>query len=202
MNRVRFQWFAGGLVLALGIAGCDENDLVSLRIRVNEDGSGTLVTSALANPAGPGAVEQGGRGVAWRDRLSLECASGAFDSIGKLAVEDLVFSSSGGGESSHSIEIALPCGPEAKWLRTFVPLSVDERKRLAPLFDPTGNVKSIGAKIKIVIDLPVAPTAHGVLPIVNGVKESVDGQEATLLVPVDTALASTRSMTWQLTWRK
>jgi hypothetical protein len=51
-------------LLAL-LPGCDENDAVSVRIRMRDDGSGTLTTSGLLVPAEPTRVESATQSVAF-----------------------------------------------------------------------------------------------------------------------------------------
>ncbi|MBI3845605.1 MAG: hypothetical protein HY292_13300 [Planctomycetes bacterium] len=187
--------------LVLGISACDANDLVSLRIRLKDDFSGTVVTSSLATPlAGP--VDQASRGVAWKDRLAVIGTAGSFDDVSKLAIDDVTFASGKTPDGTSYLSITLPFGPASRWARTLVPMTSEERTRIAPIFDPTGEVKTLAAKIKFEIELPAAPTAHGVSPPVTGVKEEVEDNKATLLVPVDAVLGTSRTMTWQLTWRK
>ena len=187
--------------LVLAISSCDANDIVSLRIRLKDDFSGTLVSSSLATPP-PGAVDQATRGVAWKDHLAVIGTSGAFDDVSKLVIDDVTFAGGKTPEGTSYLSVTLPCGAASRWARTLVPMATEERTRLAPIFDPTGELKTLAPKIKLQIELPAAPTAHGVSPTVNGVKEEVEDNKATLLVPVDVVLGTNRTMTWQLTWRK
>ena len=187
--------------VVLALVGCDESDLVSIRIRLNKDYSGTLVTSGLMIPAEPSALERASHGVAWRDRLQVIGASGAFDNVAKLSIEDIVFSCGGGSDGPSYVTINVPRGPQARWVRALAPLSLDERKRATEIFDPTGKVKELGSLVKLQIDFPGPVIAHGVSPSPTGCKEEAEEARATLVVSVETALSQGGVLVWQLTWR-
>ncbi len=55
MMKTRFKALI--LSLPLVLTGCDENDAVSIQVRLKDDGSGTFTVSGMVLPTEPARVE-------------------------------------------------------------------------------------------------------------------------------------------------
>lgn len=77
------------LISMLLFTGCSESDIVSVRIQLNTDLSGTITTSSLQVPSAGGALERRSSGVNWNNRLNVVIAASAFSNLGELRLEDI-----------------------------------------------------------------------------------------------------------------
>ena len=188
-----------GLCLLPCLATCGEEDLTSVRIKVNADHSGTITVSSVAVPARIG-VEQGTTGVIWTDRVGVMAAAGSFDSISKLAVGDISFDVEVTDHGMVTMEVMLPLGAAVEWKKLITPMSPDQRAESARAFDPDRRIRSLGSTFKMVIELPSEVVATGITPHLLGTTTSSEDEKAELLVTVDTALAGRGSLRWHLTW--
>jgi hypothetical protein len=199
MNLARFLFLAP---LVLLLAGCDENDAVSIRIRLKEDGTGTMTTSGLLVPPDATRIEGKTQGVTYEKRVQVSGATGHFAALAGVAVADIVFSGGEGEGGFRFVKITLPQGAAAQWPDAFVPL--DERTRLdaAGAIDPSGKSKDIGANLKIEIELPAPVVGNGATGKVRGTKNTVEGSIATLIVPIQGSRQANEPLVWHLTWQK
>ena len=185
------------------LTACDESDSCSLRLVVKPDLSGTVTASGIGVPSEPLPVEQASQGAAWQSRGQIVVVSGSFGDLEKepLRLGDLVVSAARLGDKAL-LEVALPRGPEVAWPGLLAPPGEDERSALRTLFDPKGETKELGAVVKIVLDLPAEPTAHGLSMTFRGLEEAVDGRTATLVVPLALVRTSepARPLVWHLTF--
>jgi hypothetical protein len=196
------RFAALALTLAALMNGCDETDLVAVRLWVEPDLSGRLATSSVSipEPGRPPAVRAAG--VAWKERLDVASAVGDFGSLAELQVEDIVFRAGQAGERLVWIEVELPRGPDARWPRALVPLSQDERRGVAQAVDPSGRLKEVGGTVKLEIHLPSRVIGHGMNTRPRGAKEKAEGEIATLLVPIERALVDEEPLLWHVTWER
>lgn len=200
---MRHRWITLLLVLcASALAGCDETDVVSIRIHLRDDLAGTVTTSALAQPTVEGAIQSQSQGAAWDSRVDVACAAGRFESLSALKLADLAFHAGEADEGLCFLKLALPRGEKALWPRALVPLSSDERSRASSAIDPSGKTKNVGSVIKIEIELPKPVVSSGLTGKTRGTKATHEGAVATLVVPLDTALSDGESIVWHLTWQK
>ena len=190
------------LALALLLGACDETDVVAVRVQVREDMSGTVRTSGLLIPASDGPVQQATEGATWDSRVELVCATGTFDDLAKLKIADITFGSGQGGEGIGFARVVIPRGPDVRWPKTFVPLTSEERKEVAGAIDPTGKSDSVGATLKIELELPSAVIGNGLIGKIRGTKTTADGSLATLVVPLDAMTTAGDPLTWHLTWQR
>src|SRR5437016_4177811 len=93
------------LALLVPLAACDESDAVSVHVRLRDDFSGTITTSALAVPAGPNRIESASSGATFDDRAEVAAASGRFAALNGLKVGDIAFSAGEAGEGFHFIKV-------------------------------------------------------------------------------------------------
>ena len=146
--------------------------------------------------------EQGMKGATWTDRVGVVAATGSFDSISRLAIGDISFDVEVNDHGMVSMEVVIPLGAAVQWPQLVAPMSPDQRAESARAFDPDGRIKALGSTFKLLIDLPSDVVATGITPHLLGVTASSEGDEAKLLVSVDTALAAHGSLRWHVTWMR
>jgi hypothetical protein len=190
------------LALPFVLSGCDENDAVSIQVKLKDDGSGTLTVSGMLLPAEPSKVEAASQGVQFDRRVELSAASGRFTALTGATVADITFNSGEGEGGFRFVKVVVPQGAGAQWPDAFVPF--DERARLdaAGALDPSGKSKDIGSNLKVVIELPAPAIGNGVTGKVRATKASIEGSTATLIVPIQNSRAGTEPLVWHLTWQK
>jgi hypothetical protein len=188
--------------LPLVLSGCDENDAVSIQVRMKDDGSGTFTVSGMVIPTEPARVETASKGVTFDRRVELSAATGRFTALTGTSVSDITFSSGEGEGGFRFVKVVLAQGAASHWQDIFVPF--DERARLdaAGALDPSGKSKDIGSNLKVVIELPAPAIGNGVTGKVRGTKATVEGGTATLIVPIQGSRAGTEPLVWHLTWQK
>lgn len=186
-------------LLAL-LTGCDEDNAVSVRLRLSQDLSGTIITSGLAQSSGPGAVEQATVGASFDRQVALRGAKGRFPALDGLKVGDLVFSGSVPEAGLRSCRVEVPTGPEAVWPSLFVPLTEAERRSATEAFEVAGKSRDVGRTFKIEIELPSSVVSNGATGKVRGTKNTSDGAIATLIVPIEAAREGKEPLVWHITW--
>jgi hypothetical protein len=190
------------LALSAVLSACDESDAVAVRIHVRPDFSGTLTASALERPAEGARAPLETRGVGWTSRVDLRCATGDFARLSEVGLSDATLSAGEGQGGLCFLRLSLPRGPEVHWARELVPLSAAERKDASAAFDPSGQATEVGSSVKFEITLPSDAIGNGVTPRPRGTKVKGEGHVATLIVPIETALAPGEPIVWHLTWQK
>lgn len=187
------------LFFLLLAGACSDADVIAVRLDVHTDLSGTIVASSLRMPEAPNAAEESFRGVQWSDRAVLACQRGKFSDLRMLMLEDLRFRVSL-GEEMPRLRVVLPRGPDARWYKVLAPTR-DQRRRVAETFDPNNALRDPAGAIKIEIKLPGQVIASGVAPRGRGVAADQAKNTATLIVPVDAALAEGEPLLWDVSWR-
>ena len=193
---------AAALALSILLSACDESDAVAVRIHVRPDLSGTFTASALERPAEGARTPIEAKGVNWKSRVDLRCATGDFAKLSEVAMSDIALSA---GETEGGlcfVRLSLPRGPEVHWARELVPLSAAERKQATAAIDTSGTATEVGSTIKFEITLPSDAVGNGVTPRPRGTKVKAEGGVATLIVPVEIALSPGDPIVWHLTWQK
>jgi hypothetical protein len=193
--------------------GCDESDVVAIRVRMEDHTRGSLVVNSLEVPTQAGPVEAASSGVAWEHRVNLVCASGQFDDVTKLEVEDITFSGGSTGQDSGFLQIRLPTGSAARWPGTVAAAEPKKLNEATKAFAPPRTLK-IGKTLKIVVELPGRVVAQGTKPDLQQIKTSLDDLEgaknraraadrvATLVVPLEFAREDRGMVVWHLMWHK
>jgi hypothetical protein len=194
--------FLLSLALSALLSACDETDAVAVRIQVRPDFSGSVTASALERPAEGARAPLETKGVTWKSRVDLRCATGEFARLSELVLSDATLSAGEGEGGLCFLRLSLPRGPETHWARELVPLDAAERKQATLAFDPSKKSSEIGSTVKFEITLPANPIGNGVSPRPRGTKASADSNVATLIVPVETALTPGDPIVWHLTWQK
>jgi len=190
------------LALSAVLTACDESDAAAVRLQVRPDFSGKLTTSALGLPAEGVRAPLEVKGVEWKSRVELHCATGEFARLSEVVISDATLSAGVAEGGLCFLRLSLPRGPEIHWARELVPLNASERKDASAAFDPTGQATEVGATVKFEFTLPSDVIGNGVTPRPRGTKAKGDANVATLIVPVETALAPGDPIVWHLTWQK
>ena len=188
-----------GLSLLPWLAACGEEDLTSVRIKLNSDLSGTITASSVAVPERTG-IEAGMTGVAWTDRVGVTAVAGSFDSLSQLVIGDITFNVDVSDQGMVTMDVLVPMGPSVEWAKVIAPMSAEQRAESARAFDPERRIKALGSSFKIHIELPSEVVATGIKPNLLGMASGSEGSEAELVVEIDTALAAHGSLRWLVTW--
>lgn len=189
-------------VAPLLLAACDENDAVSVKVRLKDDGTGTFTVSGMILPTDPSRVEGATAGVGFDKRVVLSAATGRFTTLTGVTVSDIGFVAGEGEGGFRFVKITVPQGTASQWPGVFVPF--DERARLdaAGALDPSGKAKDVGQNLKIEVELPAPAVGNGVTGKVRGTKASIEGTTATLVVPIQASRGAGEPLVWHLTWQK
>ncbi len=188
------------LAITLALPGCDDTDAASVRIVLKPDFSGEVRTTTLVIPADARPPAGATSGITWDARADLASSAGAFANLADVHIEDMAFVCGRTPDGLAYVKVTLPRGKAAKWPGALTTLSSDSRANAAKRLAPDAKDSTIGAKIKVQIDLPARPASHGLVSLVHGVDESADRTRAVLLVPVDVATAEGEPLVWHLTW--
>lgn len=184
------------------LSGCDETDAAAVRLKLANDLSGTLTTSALELPAAGGAVGERTQGIEWTSHVSMVCSAGSFAKLADVKLFDVAISAQVNADGLSYLHITLPRGEAAAWARALVPLSAEDRKKSAAAFDPSGKSDQVGATVKFEISLPSNVIGNGLQGRTRGVKVSAENEVATLIVPLETALTAGEPLVWHVTWEQ
>ncbi len=204
-THVRIAFLA---LLTLMLAACSGEQLVGIHITLNEDGSGTVTTRALVEPAVPSPIEKATEGADWTPaaqdevvRAAVVATRGRFERLDALRFGDggLHFATNLGGEQ-HSLRVYLHRARDAAWVKAFAP-DAKTRKDMARIYDPSGSAREIGGIIRVEIELPGEVVASSVHPTARGVEADRERKRAFLLLPVRTMLTNGEEMVWDVTWR-
>jgi hypothetical protein len=186
----------------LPAAGCGEQDLTSIRLSLNDDGSGRITVVSVEAPDQGFAVEGASSGVSWSRRVSVNASAGEFSDATALEVADIDFHWGVGDEGMGRLKVVVPLGSERRWVRTIAPITENQRTELAETFDPTGAVKTVGASVRIVVELPGNVVSSGAVPARGGTAASHKKNTATLTVPVDFKAPHREAIVWHITWQQ
>lgn len=184
------------------LAACDEEDVVSVRVKLREDLSGTVVTSGLVPATEPSALERTVEGATFEGRTQIAASSGRFAQVGALRVSDVEFSAGEGEGGFRYLQIKVPQGAASLWPDVFVPISEDDRVRALGALDPSGQAKDAGSYLKIEIECPSKVVSSGLVGKVKGTKSTTDGSTATLILPIQASKSAPDSLVWHLTWQR
>ena len=192
-------WTVAACLLA---AGCAAEDLTSIRLTVGPDGSGSITIVSVEAPSDPTAVENATSGVEWGDRVTVKASAGEFTSLSSVRVAGISFNRSVSDDGVGILNVVLPLKPDRPWARTLAPIPEDKRAALAEMYDPDGELRSIGASLMIVVTLPGDVVTQGTIPDKRGIEGSQKKDTATLIVPVDVIAPCYESISWHVTWQQ
>jgi len=190
------------LVTCACLAACFESsEATSVRIEVLPDLSGTIHVRAVAVPE-TAVAEVPSDGIDWSDRVALVASAGSFTSLDGVALLGIDVAASTDEQGVTTVQFTLPRGPDAAWARALSPLEPDLRRTKAMTLEPDGDTRELGRRIAVRLLLPGPVLSHGVYPRGFGVSSEVDGNGATLLVPVDVAREGDAPYLWQVAWTR
>src|SRR5262245_60124285 len=189
-------------LLLLLAAACSESDVVTVRVTLAPDGSGTVSASSLSIPTEKLAFEGRTKGAEWTDRATLACAKGTFKSLAALEMADIRFSSGTTAEGSAYVRATFPAGSKAAWCGVFAP-PPDVQKKAAGTLDPTGRATSSGSMLKLEVEVPGQVVAVGHTPLeIRGITTDKTKDRAMIVVPIHRTLESgEKEIVFDMTWR-
>ncbi len=191
------------LLALLGFAACADSDVVSIRIQLAANGSGTVGLTALRPAPEPGPAERAASGAAWEERATLHASKGRFEKLGGLRVADIQFTLSETADGIPIVRATLPCGPSAQWPKILAP-SVEEQRKLSLTLDASGKTTTAGQVLKLELLVPGLVTGVGIAPEPRGFSTEKYRDRATLFVPIKQALAEGdgKQILFDVSWRK
>lgn len=187
------------LAALLLATACGDKAIAGAHFEVAADLSGTVTTTSFVLPEAADALESHTSGVAFAERAAVHGARGTFHSLSDVHIDDATCEAwSANGMSS--LRIKLPRGPEARWPLLFVP-TAEQRERVARAFSSHREIGSAAAHVTFTVDLPGPVVSNGVLPKGRGVQTDAGQRTATLVIPLDQALAAGDSYEWLVSWK-
>ncbi|MHC5023850.1 MAG: hypothetical protein ACYTGG_08050 [Planctomycetota bacterium] len=202
IRHLRSGRFAAAVLLCLLLGSCDETDLTSIRLTVAADGSGTIRMSTVAEPASAPVTEADSTGATWGQHVSVAASVGRFDDVTALRIADLQFHLEVNTRGMVMLEVIVPLGRDARWIRQLSPLTEAQRTGTARAFDPSGRTRSLGAYVKLEIEVPEDVVASELDTYVQAISPARDDRTATLIVPVDGGADRPDHVSWLITWRQ
>jgi len=185
-------------------AGCSEEDLNSMRITVDKDGSGTIVFLSTRVLDNAGAlVDNTVRGMDWGDKgIILTARKATFKKA-----EHLDFAGIKVELKKKSFRMTVPLGPDAVWPNILAP----EQKGADGV---RKSAREAGFKVsknptrsfKFVVKVPGKVLATGSHPKLSGGGNLLGGGQAEdtadLVLPVGKVLGSKeKTLLWEVTWK-
>ncbi len=154
----------------------------------------------MSKPDDSTAVENATSGVDWGDRVTVKVSAGKFTSLSSVSVAGISFNRSVDDADVWTLKVVLPLEPDRDWADTLASIPQDRREALAEVYDPDGKLRTIGASLKIVVELPGEVGSQSTIPDKRRIAGSYKSNTATLIVPVDVIGQPYRSITWNVTW--
>ncbi|HLQ38892.1 MAG TPA: hypothetical protein VK348_13870 [Planctomycetota bacterium] len=181
------------------LASCSDKEIVGLHLALAADGSGTLTTRTLLEPAQAGPAEAQTKGVVFESRAGLLLSQGKFTNVSELQFGELRCSGDVRNAERPNLRMRIPRAAEAAWVKALAP-GLELRRKLAKVLDPTGKKTEIAANVQFELHLPGNVVASGVLPAARGVEASHERDRAYLIVPLDTATEKGEELVWDVSW--
>ena len=199
MSRAFVKPLMGLVVCCLCMTGCGEEDLTSIAITLNADGSGTVRLAGLRVPTQPAAFEQHVQGVEFDDRgrVQFDASMGAFSNIESLNIGGITFSHMA-KDGSELLVVTVP-REGAAWAKMLAP-SERDRTAAAAAFAADGKMMRVGDTIKITITVPRDVLAANTAPYARGVSSKMKKNQAILLLPAEAAEHRGTPLKWHITW--
>jgi len=148
-----------------------------------------------------GPAEGRSAGVAWDARANLYCSQGRFTNLGEVKFgEGEVRFSVAMGEELPRLRVFVQRGPDVKWINALVP-DAENRKAMAPIYDPSGKTKSVADAVRIEVMVPGQVISSGVQPSGRGIEAVHERSRAYLVVPVRTAQEKGEELVWDISWK-
>jgi hypothetical protein len=198
----RLARLSAAVLLCVLLGSCDETDATSIRLTLAADGSGTVRISSVAVPEPRPLIETDSSGATWEHSVSVEASVGRFDDLAQLRLADLEFHRDVNDRGLVTLEVVVPVGRDARWVRQLSPMTPAERADTARAFDERGRTKALGGSVKLEIEVPQDIVSSELDTYVPAVSPSRRGRTATLILPVDGADQRPDQLSWIITWRR
>lgn len=181
------------------LPGCDEGDASSIKIEMNDTWGGSITASSVVLVPEAAPVQRDAAGAEWKQSGGIVMSTGTFADLAKLRIADITFAYGGTGDMPQVV-VTLPRGPGAKWPGA---LSVtDKGKREGAAAGLAALAPRIGSVLKVQMTVPkgqqVATAA--IVGKGKGLNSAFEKTSATLVVPVDLAMAEGPDLKWTITW--
>ncbi len=184
----------------LGLAACGDSGVATVRVVLDADLSGTVVTSNLAAPAAAGPLEASCNGIAWSERANLHCARGTFASVAELRVVDVTYAAGTTPAGFSYVQVTVPRGAAAQWPTALLPAEV-ERDRALRALDPHGELRGAAGNVLFEVEVPGELLGNQVTPQPRGTSVEHARRRCSLVVPVARAAAEGEPLVWLMTWK-
>ena len=161
---MRKALFAAALVLA----GCGEEDLSCVRLKVHGDGAWEILVSRIRLLDVPEDVARASDGLAWEgDSAAVELAGASFEDVDRVQFEGIRFRLEDRA-GSFRFTARIPSGAGARWPRLLSP--VEGRKELKRLAARAKELPDVGSGpfYKLQVELPGAVRRQSLEPDVGG----------------------------------
>ena len=188
------------VVLLLSAAACGGAGVAAVRVQLNADLSGTVVTSCLAIAETAGPLEPRCNGVEWGERANLFCARGRFTSIAELRVADVTYAAGTTPAGFSYVQVTVPRGAEAQWPAAMSPPG-EARGRALRAFDPDGAVRDAANNVMFELEVPGEVLGNQVTPSPRGTSVEHSRRRCTMVVPIDRATQGGEPLVWLVTWK-
>lgn len=186
---------------SLVVAGCDESDAASLRLKINKGASsGEIAASVLSSPGTPTAAEAlTSGGVTWGDRAAVTLSRGTFTDIAKLTFGEVHFKFTPTGSQSI-LEVFLPRGAAVKWPGLLAGEAEAERARARGVLAADDPDSKLGKTVKITVDVPGKVSGSDSSMPARGLSASYDQGTASFVVPIDLIMQEGAPIRWTIKW--
>jgi hypothetical protein len=193
---------AASLLPILLASACSDSDVVTIRVKLAADGSGSLSASSLSTPTEKAPFEGATKGAEWTERASLTSAKGTFATLGGLEIAGIRFTTGATPDGIAYVRATVPTGTQAEWCKVFAP-SQEHQRKVSGTLDPTGRVTTAGSVLKLEIEVPGLVAAVGVAPELRGASPDKSKERAWMVLPIQRILESAeKEIVFDVTWRK
>lgn len=156
------------LAAAFFLAGCGEEDLSCVRLKVHGDGAGEILVSRVRLLGVPEELARASAGLAWEgDSAAVELAGASFEDIDRVQLGGIRFRLED-RERSFRFTARIPAGAGARWTRLLSP--VEGRKKLKRLAARAKELPDIGGSplYKFQVELPGKVVRQSLEPDIRG----------------------------------
>ena len=181
------------LAAALVLAGCGEEDLSSVRLKLRGDGAGEMLVSRVRLAGLPEDVARASAGLAWeKESAAIELVGASFDDVDKVRLAGIEFSLED-RTKAFLFTARIPMGKGARWPGLLSP--IEGRKTLKKLAARAKELPDLGRGpvYKLQVELPGEVVRQSLRPKVGeeaglvffvGVRTGGRARTAYLLLPL------------------
>lgn len=181
------------------LVGCDETDVASMRITLDEELSGGIVITCLrrdGNARAAGDIV----GVTMVQQAQVVSRAGRFANLSDVEAFDITFEAGETAAGVHYVTVRLPPPAEALWDQSLTVPDAEQRRDATRAFGPAPDAEKLGSRVKIQITVPGEVLSEGVSGENREIVSRGKGPTAVLLVPLDWGEAGGEAVLWHVTW--